>query len=101
MTVVPVVLLVAFLLDSACAAACLPERLETREEHCAPENRDAGCDQHGHLKPAVKKPAPTEVLVSLESPAPAVEIAPSPAAPFLDPIPHVPPLLKRSSVLRI
>ncbi|HLE71752.1 MAG TPA: hypothetical protein VJH87_18880 [Vicinamibacteria bacterium] len=106
------VFVLALLLDSACAAACIPAELEAPAEDCSAghhgaESSERGCDLHGHLKPVVKDRG--FAAVSTEDPSASVESPKSTssidfvldASPARDVVFHVPPILQRISILRI
>ena len=106
----------ALLLDSACTTACIPAEFEAPAEHCASSNggphdaepSERGCDMHGHLKPVVKDrglvaalTVEEEAPATLKTSATARDLESFHAAAVRDLVLYVPPLLQRSSVLRI
>jgi hypothetical protein len=103
---VALLFVLALLLDSTCAAACIPVDLELPAEDCSGSHHDGereSCDLHGHLKPVVKERGNTVADV----PA-LLETAEGECEPLTAGIPiarnerfHSPPLLQRSSILRI
>jgi hypothetical protein len=107
------VFVLALLLDSACAAACIPAELEAPSEDCASghhgnESHEGGCDFHSHMKPVVKDrglmaaaTTTEDAPASFESPAAAIDLRTFSAADAGGLVLHVPPLFRRSAVLRI
>jgi hypothetical protein len=108
---VAIVFILALLVDSACAAACIPAELRAPEEHCASghpgaDSPERGCDRNGHLKPVVKDRGFVAATETGDAPASfdrptdihfeSFGAAPGREAPF-----HLPPLFQRSTVLRI
>jgi hypothetical protein len=104
------VFILALLLDSTCAAACIsgprPSHADQRED-CSKSHHGGdkkSCDLHGHLKPVVKDrtaPTATDAPASLPSAIDSFELAPRDASFFDASILHPPPLLRPSSILRI
>jgi hypothetical protein len=110
---VALLFVLALLLDSACAAACIPAELEAPAKHCSSGDHGApsperGCDLHGHLKPVVKDRGFVAAVsmgdapASLESPASTSSLGVAfEGLTARDIVLRVPPLVQRSSVLRI
>lgn len=107
-----IVFILALLVDSACAAACIPAELQAPPEHCSSgdhgaESPERGCDLHGHLKPVLKDrgwvatTTMTQDALAFQSPASTPSASGVRALETRDADRNVPPLLQRTTVLRI
>jgi hypothetical protein len=98
----------ALLLDSTCAAACLPMELKSQAaEDCSQGHHDSdreSCDAHGHLTPVVKERTGTTVYdapASVDNLTDTIPQTSSGLAHGNGDVPQPPPPLVRNSVLRI
>ena len=98
----------ALLLDSTCAAACIPMELKSRAaEDCSQGHHDSdreSCDLHGHLTPVVKERTGTTVYdapASVENLTDAIPQTVSGLVKGIGDLPQSPPPLVKHSVLRI
>lgn len=107
-----IVFILALLVDSACAAACVPAELRAPAKHCSSghhgeESRERGCDLHGHLKPVVKDRGFATWTAAGDAPAPffrpstSIDLESFGAAAVRDAFLGIPPLRQRNFVLRI
>jgi hypothetical protein len=108
---VAIVFILALLVDSACATACIPAELRAPEGHCSSGEHDAGspergCDGKGHLKAMVidrgfvAATDKGDATAAFESPC-AIPLEGVGAAPAREAPRHAPPLYRRNTVLRI
>ena len=102
------VFVLALLIDSTCAAACVPMELKSRAaEDCSQGHHDSdreSCDLHGHLTPVVKERTGITVYAAPASVDNLTDTIPpisSGLAHETVDVSQPPPSLAKPSVLRI